>query len=225
MKERVGQSELHDCLQCILACRAEVARAIARHATDRRYPVRSLIVKQGERTVATFLLVSGRAQALAYGLKGQVVLLNEFQTGDVLGIAVEGEAAVENADVVAVENVRSAVFVATDFVALIEEYGCVALLVSRALLRQLRAAATRVTERTTLSAAGRVHAELLRLARLSDRRTIRPAPVLATLAVRVDSTRETVSRTINALLRRGILRRDGDALVIVAPHRLEELVV
>jgi CRP-like cAMP-binding protein len=175
--------------------------------------------------VATFLLVEGRAQALACGLEGRLVLLHEYQPGDVFGIVVAGEAAAADADVVAAEDVRTAVFAAADFVALIETHGCVALLVSRALLRQLRAASMRVTERTTLSAAGRVHAELLRLARLSDGRTIRPAPVLAVLAVRVHSTRETVSRSINALLRRGILRRDGDALVIVAPHRLEELVV
>ena len=88
------------------------------------------------------------------------------------------------------------------------------LLVSRALLRQLRAASLRVTERSTLSASGRVHAELLRLAHLRDGRTIRPAPVLSSLAVRIHSTRETVSRAINALERRGIIRRDGDALVI-----------
>jgi DNA-binding GntR family transcriptional regulator len=82
-----------------------------------------------------------------------------------------------------------------------------------------------MAERTTLSAAGRVHAELLRLARLGDGHSVRPVPVLAALAVRVHSTRETVSRAINALERRGIVRRDADALVIVAPHRLEELIV
>jgi DNA-binding IclR family transcriptional regulator len=49
--------------------------------------------------------------------------------------------------------------------------------------------------------------------------------VLSKLAVRVHSTRETVSRTINALERRGLIRRDGDALFIVAPQRLEEMIV
>jgi DNA-binding GntR family transcriptional regulator len=52
-----------------------------------------------------------------------------------------------------------------------------------------------------------------------------PAPVLANLAVRAYTTRETVSRAVSALERRGIISRHADALVIVAPHRLEELVV
>ncbi len=94
------------------------------------------------------------------------------------------------------------------------------------LLKRLRETTGRMVERTTLSATGRIHAELLRLARDStDGRSIRPAPVLAALAVRVLSTRETVSRAINALERRGIIRRDPDRLTIVAPHRLEEMVV
>ncbi len=219
-----AEGELHECLRRIFVCSAEVSQAIARRASDRRYRDRTVIVKQGDRTVATFLLVAGRAHALTYGLEGQVVLLHEYLPGDVFGIMVAGESLVENADVVVVEEMRAAVFLAADFLALLETHGCVALLVSKALLHQLRAASLRVAERTTLSAAGRVHAELLRLAGLADGRTIRPAPVLSALAVRVHSTRETVSRTINALLRRGILRREGDALVIVAPHRLEEMV-
>lgn len=112
-----------------------------------------------------------------------------------------------------------------DFLALLEAYGCVGLAVSRMLLKQLRATAAKMVERSTLSAVGRIHAELLRLARLGDGRTLRPMPVLAALAVRVHSTRETVSRTLHALERRGIVRRDSDALVIVAPGRLEDMIV
>ena len=32
-------------------------------------------------------------------------------------------------------------------------------------------------------------------------------------------------RAINALERRGIIRRDGDGLTVVAPHRLEEMIL
>jgi CRP/FNR family cyclic AMP-dependent transcriptional regulator len=225
MSGRIGEIEFCECLKQIFGCRDEVALSIARRANDRRFPVRSAMVKQGDLTVATYLLVAGRAQALACGHEGQLVLLHEYQRGDVFGVAAANEAAVETADVVALEEVRAAVFLPPDFIALLETHGCIAVLVSKALLRQLRAASLRVTERSTLSATGRVHAELMRLAHLSDGRTIRPAPVLSALAVRVHSTRETVSRAINALERRGIIERKGDALVIQAPHRLEELII
>ena len=216
---------LYEFLQDAFACSADVAASIGRRAIDRRYPVRAIVLKQGDRASATFLGVAGRAHALAYRLEGQIVLLNEFLPGDFFGAIANAEPEPEDADVVAIEDLRAAVFLALDFLALIETYGCVGLAVSRMLLKQLRTTATRMAERTTLSAAGRIHAELLRLARLGDGRTVRPAPVLTSLAVRVHSTRETVSRTINTLERRGIIHREDDALVIVAPHRLEEMVV
>jgi len=48
--------------------------------------------------------------------------------------------------------------------------------------------------------------------------------VLSQFALQVQSTRETVSRAINALEKRGIIRRDEHGLRVVAPHRIEELI-
>jgi DNA-binding MarR family transcriptional regulator len=49
-------------------------------------------------------------------------------------------------------------------------------------------------------------------------------PVFAEMALALQTTRETVSRTINGLEKRGIVKRADNALAIVAPHRLEELI-
>ena len=212
-------------LRQVFACSSEVADAIARRAHDGAFPARAVIIRQGDDCSETYLLVAGRAHALLYGAEGQFVLLHEFLPGDVFGAVAEARAAAEEAEVVAVDDVRAAIFLALDFLALIEAHGCVGLALSRMLLKRLRAATGKMVERVTLSAGGRVHAELLRLARLGDGTSIRPAPVISALAVRVQSTRETVSRTINALERRGVIRRDAEALVIVAPHRLEAMIV
>jgi len=210
-------------LQETFGCAPEIAASIGRRAADRRFALRTIILRQGDRADAAYLVVLGRAHAMTYGGEGQAVLLREYLRGDFFG-ALAGTAP-EDADIVAIEEVRSAVFGAAEFLALIERYSCVGLVVSRVLLRQLRASSARIVESTTLSAAGRIHAELLRLARLGDGRTIRPAPVLTALATRVNTTRETVSRTIGALERRGIIRRDGKTLTIVSPRALEELTV
>jgi CRP-like cAMP-binding protein len=213
-------------VQRVFACSAEVASSICARASDRLYAARAVILRQGDRSGETYLLVDGRAQALLYGAEGQLVLLQEYAPGDIFGAIAHAEAEPHEADVTAVEAARAAIFAALDFVLLIETHACVGLAVSRLLLKQLRAATGRMVERTTLSAVGRVHAELLRLAAAAeDGRTIRPAPVLSALAVRIQSTRETVSRTISALERRGLIRRDPDALVIVAPGRLEEMMI
>jgi CRP-like cAMP-binding protein len=216
---------LHTFLQTVFVCSPEIATIIGRSAVERRYPGQTTILKQGDRAEATYLMVSGRAHALVYGSQGQFALLREYLPGDFFGAIADPIPEPEEADVVAVEEVRAAVFLILGFLRLAETHACVGLTLSRMLLKQLRATSARVSERTILSATGRVHAELLRLARLGDGRTIRPAPVLANLAVRAYTTRETVSRAVSALERRGIIFRLADALVIVAPHRLEELVV
>ena len=211
-------------LQQAFACSSEVALGIARRAAERSYSPRAVILRQGERGAETFFVMDGRVQAMLCGPQGQLVLLHEFLPGDIFGAVAPGDPACE-AEVAAVEATRTAAFRAGEFLQIVEMHACVGLAVSRLLVRQLRAARERIAAGALLSATGRIHAELLRLARGADGRTIRPAPVFATLAVQVHSTRETVSRTISALERRGIVRREADALVVVAPQRLAELVV
>lgn len=217
--------DLRGFIQTTFTCPPEVAERIAMRASDRRWPARALILRQGDQADETLLVMDGRAHALLYGADGQVLLLREFGRGDLFGAVAALDDGGHEADVVAVDDVRAALFLALDFIALIESHASVGLAVSRQLLKQLRATARRMVEHATLSAAGRVQAELLRLARLGDGATISPSPVLSALAVRVHTTRETVSRTISALERRGLLRREEDALVLTAPRRLEAMIV
>ena len=214
-------------VQQVFGCSPETARAIAFRAVERRFSARSLVLRQGDLAEEAWLVVKGRAQSVVYGADGQVVQLLEFGEGELFGAIAGFEAEPQPADVEALEDLRVAVFSAPDFLALIQTHGVVGLAVTRSLLRQLRQTTGRMVERSTLSAAGRVHAELLRMASPDPdgRLLIRPVPVLASLAVRIHSTRETVSRTISTLERRGILLRTESALEIVAPRRLREMLV
>jgi CRP/FNR family transcriptional regulator, cyclic AMP receptor protein len=212
-------------LRGVFRCSGGIAQSIGRRAVDHAYPVSTIILKQGDRAATAFLLVTGRAQARNYGVEGQEVLLREFFPGDFFGALVEVEADPELADVVAAEPVRALVFLPVDFLALMDMHACVGAALSRVLMKQLKEASARMVGRTTISSVGRVKAELLRLARQADGRTIRPVPVNATLAVHALCTRETVSRTISALTRRGVVRREPDALVILSAQRLEDEIV
>jgi CRP-like cAMP-binding protein len=206
-------------------CSDEIAGTIFVRGTVRAFAPHSTIVRQGEKTAAAYLLIQGRAHALLYSVEGQVVLLCEYRPGDLFGALGELDPAPEEAEIVAVEAARSFVLKSRDLVALAETYGGIGLALSRLLLRQLRRATSRIYERAAVSAVGRVYAELLRLARASPGLAICPAPVLSELAVRVSTTRETASRAVSALERRGIVRRDSGSLTVLAPHRLEELII
>jgi CRP-like cAMP-binding protein len=209
----------------VFGCPPELAHKIRNRGRLRDFRPRSNLVKSGDPISVLFVIAAGLAQAILYSPEGQPVLLHEYRTGDFFGaVAAAGQTSHE-ADVVAATEVSSFLLDGRELALLAEQHGCIGLALLRLMIDRLQRTEARMYEYAALSSVGRVHSELLREARRSPDLTIRPAPILSDLAIRVSTSRETVSRAVNALERRGIVRRTGDALVVVAPHRLEELVV
>ena len=217
--------DVREFIRVTFGCSDEIAGHVFMRGQVRAHPSQSTIVRAGETAAAAYLLTHGRAHALLYSVEGQMVLLCEYGPGDLFGAVGELDPAPEEAEIVAVDAARSFILKSRDLIALAEAYGAIGLALSRLLLRQLRRATSRIYERAAVSAVGRVHAEILRLARASPGHVIKPAPVLSELAVRVSTTRETASRAVSALERRGFVRRDPGSLTVVAPQRLEELII
>lgn len=217
--------QYRDLIGQVFACPAEVADDIFRRGQLRAFPGEVTLIRQGDPVAFTWLLVMGRAEAIIYSAEGQLILLQEFGPGDLFGALGELDPAPQEADVVAAEEIVAFLLRAAELIMLAERHGAIGLALVRLLLRRLRRATRRIYERAALSAVGRVHAELLRRARETPDLTIRPAPILSELAIRVATTRETVSRAVNALERRGIVRRDREGLTVVSPRLLEELVL
>jgi CRP-like cAMP-binding protein len=209
----------------VFDCAEDLADQILLRGRLRQYAARVTIVNRGDRISTLYVVIDGRAHALVYSIEGQAVLLHEYRSGDLFGVMSSPYSADHDADVVAVEDVNAFLLDGVVLALLAEQHACIGLALLRFMVERLQQTASRMYEHAALSAVGRVHAELLRQARESGDLTIRPSPVLAEIALRVSTTRETASRAVNALERRGIIRRDGESLVVVAPHRLEELVL
>ncbi|AQR73559.1 hypothetical protein BXU08_07815 [Sphingomonas sp. LM7] len=207
------------------ACSADIAAQVVRRGRLRHFGDRAIILRQGDWLTLAYLLISGRAQALLYGADGQIILLHDFRSGDLFGAIGEIDSVRQDADVVALDPVETFVLEAAELARLAEQHGAIGLALSRMLMARLRQMTGRIYERAALSAVGRVYAELLREARRAPDLRISPAPILSELALRVATTRETASRAVNALDRRGIIRRDAYSLTVVAPHRLEALII
>jgi len=207
------------------ACTAEVAEQVLARARIASFAGQAVIVRQGDRVSLAYLLMVGQARAFLCTAEGQMVLLHEFAPGDFFGSLGEMEGGRQDADVVAIGPLEALQFEGAQLALLAQQHGCIGLALSRLLIQRLRATTARMYERSALSAVGRVYSELLRMAREHEGMAIRPAPVLSDLALRMSTTRETASRAVSGLERRGIVRRDADALVIVAPRRLEEMIL
>jgi CRP/FNR family cyclic AMP-dependent transcriptional regulator len=209
----------------VFDCPEELADQILLRGRLRRYGARLTIVNRGDNVSTLYVVIDGRAHALVYSMEGQAVLLHEYRSGDLFGVMSSPYSATHDADVVAIEDVNAFLLDGVVLALLAEQHACIGMALLKFMVERLQQTASRMYEHAALSAVGRVHAELLRQARESGDLTIRPSPVLSDVALRVSTTRETASRAVNALERRGIIRRDGATLVVVAPHRLEELIL
>ncbi len=216
--------EMPALLAGFFACAQDVALQIASASRDTSFPARAIIVSLGARCDHVHVVLSGRARARAISLEGRQAMLEEYGPGDMFGEGALLSMTEQELEIVALDLVRAAVLLAHVMLGLMSTHASVAMAVSRQMIARLSAQNHRLAASSTLSATGRVHAEILRMARERDDLMIGPPPVLSQLALRIQSTRETVSRTIAALQRRGIIQRDDQALRVVAEHRLEELI-
>ncbi len=220
-----AQEKRLSAIRAAFGCSDDIARVVDGLTQLVHTDPEGTVIWAGDEVPYVFLLIEGRAQAVVYSAQGQLVLLDTYAAGDIFGeVDVVGTTTAWD-QVIAVTPVESGRLRQQDFVMLLESHPSLAMAVLRQVTARLSRTARRMIERTTLSATGRIYAELLRQAGEGDGRTIRPVPTMSELALIVQSTRETVSRTINDLERRGYITRDKDALMIVAPHRVQELII
>ena len=79
-------TELHEPIRSALGCSLDVAQAVAAHATARHYPAQAQILRACDRASDVWLVMVGRARALAYTFDGQMVLVHEYHVGDLFAV-------------------------------------------------------------------------------------------------------------------------------------------
>ncbi len=210
-----------------LSLMEEVARAalIAR-AELRRFPAGASIIAQDDEEDQVFLLLDGSARVVLLSEGGQEIWLDTLQPGTIIGELAALTDRRRTSEIIAETECELACYGAAVFVALLQEHGELGLALSRILARRVHHTTQRMFELSALSAPGRVYAEILRMSESSTAgrtRIIQPIPSLTAVALRVNTTRETVSRTISDLERRGLLRRREHAFELVDPDHLARL--
>lgn len=207
-------------IRSVFSCSPAGAEALAAHVHEIQFPHKAIVRHQGDIAHHCWIVVGGVALAQTVSADGQLTLIASYGPGEIFGSYPEPVAL--RTDIVA----RGALhLLSIDTLKLVElsRYSAdIAHGLTSVFARQLDVMLDRIAVRTTLTATGRIYAELLRLAGTSNR--IEPPPILSALALTVHTTRETTSRAIAHLLRRGIVSRSDEALEIVAPRLLAELI-
>ena len=194
----------------------------------RRYGPDQQIVGHQDETKDVFFIVVGEVRVTIYSLSGKTVTFRDIGAGELFGELAAIDDKPRAADVVALTDSLIASMPADVFLDLLRNDPEVSASIHRQLAGLVRLLTERVFEFSTLAVKNRVHAELLRLARdhMEGENTavISPLPTHAEIAARVSTTREAVTRELNALERAGLIERRGGTLIIPDFARLARTV-
>jgi len=207
----------------------EARDALMTTAEIREVDAGTSIISQDDDDDSVFFLLEGSVRVVLLSENGQEIWLDWFGAGAIFGelAALTGKA--RTSEIVAETDCRLAAVTGSQFFELMRRHGAFGLALSRMLAARIHHTTQRMFELSALSAPGRIYAELLRMSEPSktegNSRTIERAPSMTELARRVNTTRETTSRTVNDLERRGLLKRRDRSFELVDPDLLNRMLL
>lgn len=208
-------------LEMLLRCEADVAAALLALGRLRQAGRRDYLANQGDVLGTMWLVLEGRIEIDSCSSGGRSSRLSTCGPGDWVGSY--ARPAVHLADIVALEPSTLLAFNAGDLPRLAASHPQLGGTLALSFARQLESIIARLDARSTLSSKGQIYAELLR--RAGADHEIAPSPIVAELAHTAQTTRETASRAIMEIERRGIISRTATKLTINSPRLLSDLIV
>lgn len=201
----------------------DLAAELLERARQMRVRRGQIVIAEGTPSNDVFYIVKGKVQVSVLSLGGWETIFRDMGAGELVGelAAIDGEE--RSASVVALEDSVLATLSAAQFRRFLSEVPKAGYWMARQLTERVRNLSARAFEMATLPVSGRLIAELLRLpaSRAGDTQSIADLPTHAELAARIGTHRETVTRELRALVKKGFVRQEGRALLIASVEQLD----
>jgi len=203
--------------------RIELER-LADAIVHRHFPRNAIILWQEDSGGTLFILERGKVKVSLFSDEGREIVLATLGPGDCFGELAILTGGVRSATVTAVTDCDVGVLDGKTFEKALASSHKLALTLLRLLGTRLREADDRIGDLALLDVYGRVARHLLKIAAKAEKvggvLVIHPAPSPTAIAERIGSSRETVSRVLSDLERRGIIARSDRTFVIRRPGAL-----
>ncbi len=215
-------------IKLLSGLQADALRTLEKRCSWRSFSPQEQIIDRQSDTRDVYFIVSGRVRVVNYSLSGREVAFDEILAGGYFGetAAIDGEP--RSATVVSLEGTTVAIMSPDAFYTLLTEHPNVMRSLMIRMASIIRTSNERIMDLSTLGANNRVYAEILRLAKENvlegNTAKIHPVPIHGDIASRVSTTRETVARVLNDLARKGLVKREKNALHILDMEHLSDMV-
>lgn len=198
----------------------EQAQSIAEGVVKRRYRRGEVIVEQGTKSNALYILLTGRARVVTADARGREVILAVLQPGDYLGEMSLIDNEPHSATVRAEVQCDVLVLGRPEFTRCLPENSSLSYAIMRGLVSRLRAADRQIESLALLDVYGRVARALLDMSEEgAEYKLIRNKVSRQDLAKVVGASREMVSRVMKDLEERGFIQTQENGAV----HIMERL--
>jgi len=192
------------------------AEAVAEGVVKRRYRRGEIIVEQGRKSNALFILLTGRARVLTADNRGREVILAMLHPGDYVGEMSLIDNEPHSATVRAEVQTDVLVLGRPEFTRCLPENSSLSYAILRGLVARLRNADRQIESLALLDVYGRVARTLLDMAEeMSGVLVIRNKVSRQDLAKIVGASREMVSRVMKDLEERKFVETQPDGSVII----------
>ena len=202
----------------------EKVAELSTHMTERRVERRQVVIKRGEADAGLGFLIEGRLQTVNFTLDGREVGLEFIGDGDFFGelSVIDGQPAPEY--IIAVAPSRLTFLDRERARELMFSTPQAAEAVATRLADRMRRTASHRAVLALPSSFQRVCAQLVLLAqKVGDgRMVIITPPTHQEIAIMVNTSRETVTRTLQFLQGMKVVARAGNELVVEQPNTLQE---
>ena len=199
------------------------ARVVADGVVKRRFRRGELVVEQGKKSNALYILLSGRARVTTSDSRGREVILAVLNAGDYVGEMSLIDNEPHSATVRAEIQTDMLVLARADFARCLPENSTLSYAILRGLVRRLRNADRQIESFALLDVYGRVARTLLDMSEDEKGiKLIRGKVSRQDMAKVVGASREMVSRVMKDLEERGFVQTQSDGSMIVK-ERLSSL--
>ena len=189
-------------------------------------PRGTVLLQEDGSAYAAWLLLAGRARVFRVSRDGDLVVLAHRLPGELIGELAVIDGGPRSGSALALEALSAIRIESARFASLMADNADFAHGVALQLAARLRETSDRTFAMAAASIPARVAAELLRLATpatVPGQAVIKSPPTITELSVRVNASRESVSKAFSRWRADGIIRDEGASLLIADPATLSNL--
>lgn len=206
----------------------EASEKATAHVVGRQHPASQVILLENDWGSSVYFILDGWVKIRTYNMEGKEVTLNVLGKGEIFGEMAALDEVPRSTDVITLVPTLIGNMPAQDFVELINSEPLAGIRLAQLMGRRLRQVNRRLRLRESDSTS-RVADILLFLAegqgKLSDKGTQIPNLPHRELSGLSGLARETVTRVLSKLEKKGLIQRERDVVSIPDVHALERMLV